>query len=247
MPCAVSGTITVLRACSPRLRKYAFEISSAASSPCAPAAGLSENAAMPNSELRLRSSSHMIASAPCASSSGANGCKIAQSRQIRHGVVDARVVLHRARAERIEPDVDPERALREPREVPHDVELGVVGQRQVAAQERRAEDTRPRFPYDAGRTDSHGRAGLARKSAAHSSASASCGKFFFPSASGRPRAGRSAARRCRLASSARSRSLGCSRRARDRSARDRGRPRRACAATRQALRRRFRERARRTR
>ncbi len=75
VPWAVSGTTTTLRPVSPRALKYAFAMRSAVSSACAPAAGLSENAAMPNSEARLRSSSHISASAPCAAASGANGCR----------------------------------------------------------------------------------------------------------------------------------------------------------------------------
>jgi len=94
-----------------RSRKYFFAMSSAASSACAPAAGLSENAAMPKSEQRLRSSSCMTCSAPCASSSGANGCSSAKPWQIRKRVVDPRIVLHRARAQRIEAHVDAERPL----------------------------------------------------------------------------------------------------------------------------------------
>ena len=89
---------------------------------------------MPKSDASARSSSHITASAPCASSSGANGCRSRNAGQVRHRVVDARVVLHRARAERIERRVDAERLLREPREVAHDVELAVVGQRQIVAQ-----------------------------------------------------------------------------------------------------------------
>ena len=130
VPCAVSGTITLSRWVSPRSLKYFLAISSAPSSACAPADGLSENAAIPNSELSERSSSYITASAPCASSSGAYGCSSCELRARRDRVVDARVVLHRARAERIESEIDAERALRELRVVAHDVELAVVGQRQ---------------------------------------------------------------------------------------------------------------------
>ena len=60
--------------------------------------------------------------------------QIAQPRQVRHRVVDARVVFHRARAQRIKTDVDSERALRQPCEVPYDVHLAIVGNRQLGAQ-----------------------------------------------------------------------------------------------------------------
>ena len=72
VPCAVSGTITVVRrAPSPRFSKYALAIKSAVSSACAPAAGLSENAAIPKMPASDRSSSYITWSAPCANSSGA--------------------------------------------------------------------------------------------------------------------------------------------------------------------------------
>jgi hypothetical protein len=58
---------------------------------------------------------------------GRVGMQIAHRRKVGQRVVDARVVLHRARAERIERRVDAERLLREPREVAHDVEFAVVG------------------------------------------------------------------------------------------------------------------------
>ena len=60
--------------------------------------------------------------------------QIAQTWQARHRVVHARIVFHRARAERIEADVDSERALRKPRKVPHHVHLAVIGNRQLGAQ-----------------------------------------------------------------------------------------------------------------
>ncbi len=82
VPCAVSGTITLSRAVSPRSLKYFLAMSSAPSSACAPADGFSENAAMPKSELSDRSSSYITWSAPCASSSGVKGCSSANSRRV---------------------------------------------------------------------------------------------------------------------------------------------------------------------
>ena len=65
---------------------------------------------------------------------GRERMQIAQRRNVGHGVVDPRIVLHRARAERIERGVDAECLLREPGEVTDDVQLRVVGQRQLVAQ-----------------------------------------------------------------------------------------------------------------
>jgi len=64
---------------------------------------------------------------------GCVGMEILETRQRRHRFVNARVVLHRARAQRIEAEIDRERAMRETRVVPHDVEFAVIGKREVAA------------------------------------------------------------------------------------------------------------------
>ncbi len=51
-------------------------------------------------------------------------------------IVYARVVLHRARAQRVEAEVDSERSMRELRIVADDVELAVVRQREIVAHDR---------------------------------------------------------------------------------------------------------------
>ena len=79
-------------------------------------------------------SSHSSSSAPCAASSSTSGCSPANPGQPDEPLVDARVVLHRAPAERIEARVDPEVARRERREVAQHLGLGELGQ----ARRRRA-------------------------------------------------------------------------------------------------------------
>ncbi len=224
---------------APICLKYALAISSAVSSACAPAAGLSENAAMPNSDARLRSSSHMTASAPCANVVGRERVQIAKRRQVRHRIVDARVVLHRARAQRIEPQVDRERLLREPREMAVDVEFGVVGQRQ----DRRAAS---RAGKNVGQRGAGGQVAVRRGRGAPTRRSAECQTRAAACGTCSVRAETSASI-SRVRSSVRSPSSGCNRPARDRSGP--GPSRRGCASAqaRQVRRPRGRERARRTR
>ena len=110
VPCAVSGTMTLSRCVSPRSWKYFLAISSAASSACAPADGLSENAAMPKSELeRALELVHHLQRA-LRELVGRERMQLRELGLGRHRVVDARVVLHRARSERIEAEIDAERA-----------------------------------------------------------------------------------------------------------------------------------------
>ena len=54
--------------------------------------------------------------------------QVAEARQPDDPLVDARVVLHRAAAERVEAGVDPEVPVGELREVAHDLVLGHLGQ-----------------------------------------------------------------------------------------------------------------------
>ena len=62
--------------------------------------------------------------------------QVAEARQRREALVDPRVVLHRAGAERVEAGVDSEVARRELGEVPHQVRLGELGQaRRLGARE----------------------------------------------------------------------------------------------------------------
>ena len=62
--------------------------------------------------------------------------QVAEPRERGRALVDARVVLHGARAERVEARVDAEGAVGERREVPHDLRLGELGKarRMCAAQ-----------------------------------------------------------------------------------------------------------------
>src|SRR5882757_7258090 len=53
--------------------------------------------------------------------------QVREARQRDDALVDARVVLHRARAQRVEAGVDPEVALRELREVADELELVNLG------------------------------------------------------------------------------------------------------------------------
>ena len=64
--------------------------------------------------------------------------QVREAGQPRGALVDARVVLHRAGAERVEAGVDAEVAVGEVREVAHDLVLGQLGQaRRLLAGERR--------------------------------------------------------------------------------------------------------------
>ena len=82
-----------------------------------------------------RASSCISRSAPCDSDSGVSGCRRAKPGKPRHVLVDLRVVLHRARAERVEARVEPVVHLAQAREVTDHVELGHLGQgRRLAAQ-----------------------------------------------------------------------------------------------------------------
>ena len=67
-----------------------------------------------------------------------------------------------------------ERALREPREVPHDVELGVVGQRQIVAQQRSPARTSASAGAGGHDSGSRGRADPTRRSAACQNAGDCC-------------------------------------------------------------------------
>ena len=63
--------------------------------------------------------------------------QVTEARQHDDSLVDARVVLHRARAERVEPRVDAEGPIGERREVPDDLGLGELRQaRRALAPER---------------------------------------------------------------------------------------------------------------
>ena len=95
-----------------------------ASSPCAPAAGwrrhgveAAHRAAAP------ASSAASSSSAPCASASGTSGCSCAKPGRRDQRLVDDRVVLHRARAERVHRGRRAVVPLREAQEVAQHLEL----------------------------------------------------------------------------------------------------------------------------
>ncbi len=76
------------------------------SSPWAPAAGLIATAGMPVRALSQRASVSISSSAPCTVDERLERMDVGEARQPRHLLVEPRIVLHRAGAERIEPDVD---------------------------------------------------------------------------------------------------------------------------------------------
>ncbi len=167
----------------------------------------------------MRSSSYITWSAPCASSSGVKGCSSRELAPHCHRIVDARVVLHRARAERIEAQVDAERPLRELREVPHHLELAVIGQRQILAQRAISAGTYRAVCHGRGSDwrGPPGRISKIRGTPAAGDSDARAGHEAPPRA--RPQA-----RRCPPSSSTPSPSSRCTTRVPDTSVRDRRRP-----------------------
>ena len=186
-----------------------------ASSPCAPAAGWSVTRSMPLSSasclLELASTAR---ARPARASAGWSGCAAREAGQARRPLVDLRVVLHRAGAERVEAEVDRDVPGREPREVAHHLDLGDLRQPgQVVAQRARLEaPTRARRRARRRRAASSRRVpgGCARRAAAPRT-TRPC--VAWPSARGR--------RRDRVR---------CSRRPPCQRARRAGRSRRACRA-----------------
>ena len=77
VPCAVSGTMTSVRFLSFCASKYARAAKMPVSSPCAPAAGCSVNAARPVISLSISCRLYKISSVPCTASSGAKGWALA--------------------------------------------------------------------------------------------------------------------------------------------------------------------------
>ena len=78
---------------------------------------------------------------------GRKGVQPSELGPRRDCIVDARIVLHRARAQRIEAEVDAESALRKARVMAHDVELAVIRQRKIIAQHGRREKAFERFAF----------------------------------------------------------------------------------------------------
>ena len=98
------------------------------SSPCAPAAGDSASAGMPVRVFSQCAKVSISSSAPCTLACGLQRMQIGKAGQPRQLLVEPRVVLHRARAERVEAAVDRVVLLRQPGEMPHDLRLAEPGQ-----------------------------------------------------------------------------------------------------------------------
>ena len=101
---------------------------------------------------------------PARARPGVSGCSRAKPGQARRPLVDLRVVLHRARPERIELRVDAEVPLREAHEVAERLglaHLGQAGAARCARARRRAPSGRPSGTSSGGER----RAGAARRAA----------------------------------------------------------------------------------
>ena len=127
-----SGTSTIERF-SPRAASAALIAIMPQSSPCAPALGVMAMAGMPVSSRSQRDSSAISAMRARHGGERLQRMDVAEARQPRHALVEARVVLHGAGAEREQPGVDAVVLLAEPHVVPH--RLGLAEARQP---ERRA-------------------------------------------------------------------------------------------------------------
>ena len=86
---------------------------------------------MPVISQSARSRRQSSSSAPCAVASGCSGCSPLEPRQRRDGLGDLRVVLHRARAQRVEAGVHAVVHLRQAGVVADQVDLGDLGQRGI--------------------------------------------------------------------------------------------------------------------
>ena len=97
-----------------------------ANSPCAPAMGVSEIAFMPVTALQ-----HILQFEHACRNPGRvprpQRMALGKSGSIASRLQTSRVVLHRARTERIEMRVDRKILLRQAREMPHDLQLGNSG------------------------------------------------------------------------------------------------------------------------
>ena len=124
------------------------------SSPCAPAFGDSATAAMPVSSSSQRESSSISSSAPGTVESGCSGWMSPKPGSRAMLLVEARIVLHRAGAEREEPGVDAVVLLRQAHIVAHRLGLGEAGKADLALALERAEarlEGRGLVEIDAGR------------------------------------------------------------------------------------------------
>ena len=98
------------------------------SSPCAPALGVMATAGMPVSSESQCDSSPISAMAPGHRGERLQRVQVAEAGQARHLLVEARVVLHGARAEREDAGVDAVVLLAEPHVVAHGLGLGQARQ-----------------------------------------------------------------------------------------------------------------------
>src|SRR5205823_9584206 len=105
--------------------------------------------------------------------------QIAEPGQRGEALVDARVVLHRARAERVEAGVDPEVACGELREVTEEIRLGDLGQARRLGPAELGRDPRDREPYVRGVAGAAARAGLLEDQLHRASTSASRSIWSF--------------------------------------------------------------------
>ena len=120
----------------PRSAWYARMMSRPVISPHAPAGGCSVARAMPVISQSASSSRQSISSAPWAVSSGCKRMQPLEPRERGDGLGDLRVVLHGARAQRVEAGVHAVVHLREPRVVAHQIDLGHLGQPGLGAAPR---------------------------------------------------------------------------------------------------------------
>ena len=118
--------------------------------------------------------------------------EVAEAGQRDDALVDARVVLHRAGAERVEAGVDPEVAVGERGEVAHELGLGDLGQARRRRPAQMLRDLGPRQVVAAAGARRGGRPGTARRSASPARAPRRAARCRPASAS---RSARRAARR----------------------------------------------------
>ena len=122
-------------------------ISRPVSSPWEPAAGWRLTASRPVTSRRISSSRHCELERALRRVVVGERMEVAEARQADEPLVDARVVLHRAGAERVEAGVDAEVAGRELGEVAEHLRLGELGEpRRRLAGERRPGSRAPAGP-----------------------------------------------------------------------------------------------------
>ena len=129
VPCADSGTSTILRCARSPLASSAAAIAIMPHiSPCAPAAGDIATAGMPVSVFSQCASPIDQLQRALHGRDRLQRMEIADARQARDLLVDAGIVLHGARAQRVDAHVDGVVLLAEPRVVLHHLRLGKARQ-----------------------------------------------------------------------------------------------------------------------